>query len=226
MLWLLAMPITALPPPVLPATAAAAAAAPINRPDSADSPELNEPAKVRSGLVLGLSLGGGAFGASGYPNSSSEINDPRFYSASGLVGGTSDSLLVMGAISDYVNFGFWFGGNATDNGHWRSTAFGAGVRLEIFPLIAVYPRLKGLAFFGAFGIGGGDLKSEEPDPAPEAKGVQSFLGTGAFYEFDFGHFLGGHFGAGPSLEYDAVWSQAFERHGAVASARVVFYGGP
>jgi hypothetical protein len=213
-------------PPVLPATAAAAAAVPVGQ-DSMDSPELNQPAKVRTGIVLGLSLGGGLFGASGYPNASSQINDPRFYSSSGLLGGTADTILVMGAISDSVNFGFWFGGNTSDNGHWQSFAGGGGIRLEIFPLVTLYPTLKGLAVFGSFGIGSGNLRSKaEPDPAPEASGVSSFLGTGAFYEFGFGHFLGGHFGVGPSLEYDAMWSQPFERHGAVASLRLVFYGGP
>jgi hypothetical protein len=38
--------------------------------------------------------------------------------------------------------------------------------------------------------------------------------------------LGGHFGVGPSLEYDAIFSRSFEQHGLVASARFVFYGGP
>ena len=56
--------------------------------------------------------------------------------------------------------------------------------------------------------------------------MQSYLGTGAFYEWSFGSLFGGHFGIGPSVEYDAIWSQPFERHGLVASARIVFYGGP
>ena len=219
MLWLPSML-----PLVLSATAAAAAAVPVNEPPP--PADFDAPAKLRSGIVLGLTFGGGLFGASGYPNASSQIGDPRYYSASGLMGGTADSLLVMGAISDYLNFGFWLGGNSSTNGHWQSVAGGLGLRVELFPLIRLYPQLVGIGLFGSFGVGSGSLKSKEPDPVAEAQGVQSFLGAGAFYEFPFGHVLGGHFGVGPSLEYDAVWSQPFERHGAALAVRFVLYGGP
>ena len=210
-------------PLVLSATAAAAAAVPLDAPPP--PPDLDAPAKVRSGIVLGLTFGGGLFGASGYPNASSQIGDPRFYSASGSMAGSGTQLLVMGAISDYLNFGFWAGGSGSTNAHWQSSGGGGGVRVELFPLIWLYPRLSGMGFFGQFGIGGASLKSNDP-AGPAANGVQSFIGTGAFYEWSFGHLLGGHFGVGPSLEYDAIWSQPFERHGATASVRIVFYGGP
>jgi len=211
-------------PLVFAAVGAAAAAVPVNEPTAPS--DFDTPAKVRSGIVLGLSFGGGLFGASGYPNQSSQIGDPRYYSATGLMAGSSDSLLIMGAISDYLNFGFWLGGNSSVNNHWQSTAGGGGIRVELFPFIRLYPRLMGLGLFGSFGIGGASMTSKEPNPAPEASGVQSFIGTGGFYEFSFGNFSGGHFGIGPSLEYDAVFSQPFERHGAVGSVRFVFYGGP
>jgi hypothetical protein len=57
-------------------------------------------------------------------------------------------------------------------------------------------------------------------------GTQSFIAPGVLYEWSFGKLIGGHFAAGPSLEYDAIFSQSFERHGLVATARFVFYGGP
>jgi hypothetical protein len=36
---------------------------------------------------------------------------------------------------------------------------------------------------------------------------------------------GAHIGIGPSLEYDAVWSQPFQAHGLVGSLRLAFYSG-
>ncbi len=210
-------------PLVLSATTAAAAAVPIG--DRPTSPDLDVAPKLRSGIVIGLSLGAGVAGASGYPNASSDIGDPTFYSASGFMAGTSGTLFVMGALADYLNFGFWFGSGTFRNGDWRSSGSGAGLRVEAFPLIALYPRLAGLGLLGQFGIGGANLTSSNPEH-PEASGVQSFIGTGAFYEWSFGSLFGGHFGVGPSLEYDATWSRPFERHGLVASARIVFYGGP
>jgi hypothetical protein len=210
-------------PLVLSATAAAAAAVPTG--DRPTSPDLDVSPRIRSGVVIGLSLGAGVAGASGYPNSSSQIGDPNYYSASGFMGGSSGSLFVMGALADYLNFGFWFGSGTFRNGDWRSSGGGGGLRVELFPLIAAVPRLAGLGLFGQFGIGGANLQSSNPQRAPSS-GVQSYLGTGVLYEWSFGSLFGGHFGAGPSLEYDAIWSQPFERHGLVASARIVFYGGP
>jgi len=210
-------------PLVLSATAAAAAAVPTG--DRPTSPDLDVAPRIRSGIVIGLSLGAGVAGASGYPNASSEIGDPAFYSASGFMTGTSGTIFVMGALADYLNFGLWFGSGNFSNGDWRSSGGGAGLRVEAFPLVGIFPRLAGLGLLGQFGIGGANLSSSNP-AHPTASGTQAFLGTGAFYEWSFGSLFGGHFGSGPSLEYDSTWSQPFERHGLVASARIVFYGGP
>ena len=38
--------------------------------------------------------------------------------------------------------------------------------------------------------------------------------------------LGGHFGVGPSVEYDAVFTTPYDQNGLVASLRLVWYGGP
>ena len=208
---------------VLATTGAAAAA--VATGDRPTSPDLDVEARIRSGVVIGLSLGAGAAGASGYPNSSSEIGDPAFHSSSGFMTGTSATIFIMGAIADYLNFGFWFGSANFRNGDWRSSGGGGGLRVEVFPLAIAYPRLAGLGVLGQFGIGGANLQSSNP-AHPEASGVQSYLAAGTFYEWSFASLLGGHFAFGPSVEYDAMWSQPFERHGLVASARIVFYGGP
>jgi hypothetical protein len=205
------------------APAAAATAVPIGPPP--ESAEMSEPAKVRTGVAAGFTLGGGIAGASGYPNDVTKIGDPNHYSASGAMFGVSETILLMGAISDYLNFGFWYSHAPYQNGDWHSSGNAGGLRVEVFPLLRWYPRLAGLGVFGQFGVGGGNLVSKTPG-RDEAQGTQSFLAAGAFYEWSFGRFLGGHFAAGPGAEYDAIWSLPFERHAAVATARLVFYGGP
>jgi hypothetical protein len=190
--------------------------------------ELPAPHSLRSGLVVGLSLGAGVGGASGYPNDINQIGDPNYYSASGWMFGTSETLFVMGALTDYLNAGFFFGQATYRNADWKSTGAQGGLRLEVFPLAVVFPRLAGLGALAQFGIGGGSLTATAPSAAglPQADGTQSFADIGVLYEWAFGHVLGGHFAAGPSLEYEAVWSQPFERHGLFASGRVAFYGAP
>jgi hypothetical protein len=192
---------------------------------TASSADLDAPRRYRSGVVVGLSLGAGLGGASGYPNASSDIGNPTFYSASGFMAGSSGTFFVMGALSDYLSFGFWLGSATYRNADWRSNGGAGGLRVEAFPLAGLTPALAGLGILGNFGIGGASLQSTNP-ARPESNGTQAYIGAGAFYEFAFGHLFGGHFGVGPNLEYDAMWSQPFERHGLVASLRIVFYGGP
>jgi hypothetical protein len=180
----------------------------------------------RSGLEVGFSLGAGLAGAAGYPNNSSDIGNPALYSASGFMGGAAESVWVMGALSDYVSFGFWFGHNYFKNGDFYSNGDGVGFRLEGYPLAGLGPRLAGLGLLAQFGVGTGDLVSKPPN-LPEAEGTQSFVGAGAFYEWSVGVMRGSgaHIGIGPSLEYDAIFSRPFESHGLVASLRVAFYTG-
>jgi hypothetical protein len=196
--------------------------------ETVDATTLPAPHRFRSGLVFGLSLGAGVGGASGYPNDITRINDPNYYSASGWMLGNSETLFVMGALTDYLNVGFFFTQMVLRNGDWTSGGTAGGLRLETFPLALVYPRLAGLGAFAQFGIGGAHLTPTAAGAAgaPTAEGTASFADFGFLYEWAFGHVLGGHFAAGPSLDYQSTWSQPFERHGLVASARVAFYGGP
>jgi hypothetical protein len=195
-----------------------------NDPGSATT-DFDGPPRHRTGIALGLSLGAGIGSASGYPNNSEQIGNPADYSASGVMFGNGDTLLIMGALADYLNFGFWFGSAAFKRGPWRSVGGGVGLRLELFPLVAVYPRLEGLGIFGQFGLGSANLTSSDPD-VPKAAGTQSFAATGVFYEWSVTKIFGGHFGLGPSLQYDVNWSLPFERHDLFAALRLVFYGGP
>lgn len=214
---------------MLPLVLAAAAAAAIpsgiatGAPPPPDDSEV--PSKARTGIVLGLALGGGVGGAGGYPNDATKIGDPAYHSASGAMLGSSTTVLVMGALSDYLNFGAWFAHAGFRNSDWRSDSNAGGLRVDTFPLIRLYPRLSGLGLWAQFGIGGGNLASTVSG-SPGSSGTQSFVAAGALYEWSFWRVLGGHLGAGPSLDYEAIWSPAFERHGLVATARIVFYGGP
>jgi len=224
MLWALLVS----PGPLLNAAATSAAAAAVPVGQSVTANDLEAPHRLRKGIAVGLTLGVGPIGASGYPNDLSKIGDSTFYSASGWMLGNSESVMLMGALTDYLSFGFWYTHESAENRDWRSIGNGGGLRVEVFPLIGFVGALRRLAGFGVlaqFGLGSGFLASKSLD-APRAAGTQSFLATGVLYEWSFGRVLGGHMGAGPTLEYHAIASQAFERHGLLASARLVFYGGP
>jgi hypothetical protein len=205
--------------------ASVVASAPARADDAQDvTTAFDGPPTRRAGVVLGASFGVGLVGASGYPNSAQRIDDPAYFGASGLMTGTGTSILVMGALADYVNFGFWFGTQSAQNGDWKSHAVAGGFRVDAFPFVSLFPKLADLALFSHFGIGGATLDAKTGN-YPGADGVQSFLGVGAFYEWCIGRALGGHFALGPSVEYDAVFSRSIDRHGMLAGARFVWYGG-
>jgi hypothetical protein len=201
----------------------AAAAAPTG--DATVVTQLPASREYRNGLVVGLSAGLGLGGASGYPNNVQEIGNSADYSATGLMAGSYTQLYVLGAFSDYVSFGFWLGSGQLRDSEATARAFGIGFRLELFPLVGLVPKLHGLGVLANLGLGSGTIDWKNPN-LPESSGTQSFGGIGIFHEWSFAHFLGGHFAVGPVLEFDAVWSQPFEQHGLVASARITFYGAP
>ncbi len=181
----------------------------------------------RSGVIIGLGVGGGLVGSSGYPNQATKIDDPTYFASSGMMGGYGGSLLVMGALADYVNFGLWLGSQSAQNGDWKSHGTAGGFRVEVFPFVPLFgvsSRLADFALFSHFGVGGATLEAKRGE-YPGADGVQSFLGAGAFYEWCIGKALGGHFAVGPSLEYDAIFSRSLERHGMLLGGRFVWYGG-
>ncbi len=181
--------------------------------------------RKRSGVVLALTLGGGIAHASGYPNNASLIGTPADYSSSALMAGGGFTFNLMGALTDWISFGIWFGSETYSSKNWRSTGGGGGLRVEAHPLSSIYPRLDGLAVFGNFGLGAATLRVTAPGNYPDADGTQSFIGVGALYEWNLFHALGGHFALGPSIEYDAMYSQALDRNGALLGGRLAWYGG-
>jgi hypothetical protein len=198
---------------------------PAARADDAETIQMNKPAERRSGLVFGTLFGIGLAGSSGYPNNATKIGDPNYYSSSGMMTGTATNLLIMGALSDYLNFGFWFGNGIFKNGDWRSSGGGGGLRVEIFPLYSLVPRLKDLAVAGQFGIGTTTLDGQFR-PGVSSDGTEAFIGAGVFYEWKIAKLLGGHLALGPSLDYDVITARPIERNSATLGLRLVFYGGP
>jgi len=179
---------------------------------------------TRSGLVIGIIAGFGVAGASGYPNSSSEIGDPDYYSSSDLLVGSGSALFIGGALADWINFGFWIGRENFRSHDWHSTGGGGGFRVEAFPLFSLYPTLKNLGLEAQFGIGGTSLQAQGGN-YPEASGTESFIGIGAFYEIPLFHALGGHVVLGPMAEYDAIYSTSIARGAGILGLRFAFYGG-
>jgi hypothetical protein len=186
--------------------------------------EVDKPAERRGGVVLGFNVGVGLSGSSGYPNNSNYIGDPNYYAASGLMTGSGGSFFLMGALSDYLSFGFWFGLAKFGNGQWYSSGGGGGLRLEIFPLYPLGQAFRDLGVATQVGIGKSALVYKD-EAGVTSSGVGSFLSGGVFYEFWLFKALGGHFAGGPNLEYDAIFSEAAERHGALLGIRFLWYGG-
>ncbi len=204
---------------------AVARAADAGGPTAGPPASTDPPAERRSGVVLGTAIGLGLAGASGYPNNATLIGSPAYFSSSDLLAGANTSAFVMGAITDYLSFGFWLGGGTAKSSDWRSTSFGVGFRLELFPLYRLYPTLRDLGVSTQLGVGNATLTSTLPGSRPSSSGSQSFVGAGLFYELRLFSLLGGHVAAGPSLDYDVISAPSIERNGAVLSARFAFYGG-
>jgi hypothetical protein len=183
---------------------------------------------IRSGVVVALLVGAGISGSSGYPNNSSQIGDPNYYSSSDVLAGGGGGLFVGGAFADWINFGFWFTDQRYKSHDWNAHSNGFGFRLELFPFISLPPALvalKGLGAFAQFGIGQAWLDAAHGD-YPQAHGAQSFLGIGAQYEFTLCRMLGGHLTAGPTVEYDNVYASAIQSGAGLVGGRLAFYGGP
>lgn len=194
---------------------------------SADRPESpilrSVVSERRNGVVLGVAPGLAFAGSSGYPNNDALINNPAFYSQSPLMVGYSATYFLMGAFTDYVSFGPMVNVAEFNSAVWKSTGFALGFRVEAFPLIKLVPRLADLSLYGQGGVGHTELRAK--GDYPSAEGTQSFVGIGVHHEWRVFRAGGGHFAAGPYVEYDAIFSPSAERHWASVGLRVAWYGG-
>src|SRR5690242_1919772 len=126
--------VTASTPAVARAQVAAEPAAPVvAAPAPREEPPVDPTfrkvvAERRAGVVLGLATGLAFAGASGYPNSALRIGDPAYYSESSLLVGSSTTIFLMGALTDWFSFGPMLNVASFENDTWRSTGFGIGFR--------------------------------------------------------------------------------------------------
>lgn len=218
--------------PAAPAPAEPVAASPGTPPappaaDVAEDPTLRRTvAERRSGVVIGVAGGLGLAGASGYPNSARLYGNPDYYSESPLLGGWSTTFFFMGALTDYVSFGPMLNIARFQSEKWKSTGFGIGFRVEVFPLVrlaSISPSLADTSIYGQAGAGATELKAE--GNYPSADGTQSFMGIGLHHELRLLRLLGGHVSGGPFVEYDAIFAKTAERHWASGGLRLAWYGG-
>jgi hypothetical protein len=193
--------------------------------DGAPTSPMDAPNERRAGLVLGYRGGVGLAQASGYPNAATKIDQPQYYSSSNTLSGFQMGPFVMGALTDYLNFGLFLSVGTYESSHWHSTGVGGGFRVEAFPLYKVYPRLADLGIYTQMGVGSTKLHAKIPGDFPDADGAQSFLGLGVFHEWTLVKMVGGHLAGGPTFEYDVITSRPIDRHGAMLGARLAFYGG-
>jgi hypothetical protein len=190
--------------------------------DAAVKPAADGPER-RGGLVVGAAGGFALAGASGYPNDERVYGNPDSFSSTPLLAGSSTSFFLLGALSDYVNFGPAFTFSRFDTARWSATGAGGGFRAEVFPLLRTVPSLADFAIYGQAGLGRAELQAK--GPYPKAEGMQSLLTIGIHHEWRIGKFLGGHGSFGPYVEYTSIFSRTAEQHWASAGLRIVFYGG-
>jgi hypothetical protein len=192
--------------------------------DAATSKELTKPAERRSGLIFGFGVGAGIAGASGYPNESAKIGVPSYYDGSDAMGGGGFTLFAMYSLSDWLSFGGFYSRANFRSGSWYTFGGGGGIRVDLFPLFYVSKTLRDLGVYGQFGIGTSTLTPTSGD-RESASGTESYLGGGVFYEFFLGKAMGGHWTAGPTLEFDSEITQANQRFNVLGGGRIAFYTG-
>ncbi len=179
------------------------------------------PQSHRSGPLLGLSLGAGTARFEGYPNEASKLDDARYFSSVGLKPGGVASVLILAALTDYLNVGLWFGFGAFGAGGDSGKTSGGGLRVEGYPLSWVSPRYRNWGVFGQFGVGTGSLKRSD---AIVAEGTQSFFALGSYYEFEVMRQPGGLAMLGPELSAQLIDSVSFKSQAVLLSLRFAFYG--
>ncbi len=130
----------------------------------------------------------------------------------------------MYSLSDWLSFGAFYSRAQFRSGQWFTYGGGGGIRVDLFPLYYVSRSLRDLGVYGQFGIGTSTLSPTSGSQEP-ASGTESFLGGGIFYELFLGKGLGGHWAAGPTLEYDVQVTDSNQRYGALLGGRVAFYTG-
>lgn len=178
-------------------------------------------AERRTVLTMGISIGGSAGSAAGFPNDPTKIGLIGNYTDSGIGVGFTSRAWIGFALRDFLVFGATvnaFGFDAGDNVAILGTV---GFHTEIYPLFPLggtYREL-GLALETGIGTGivapGGDTTKLLVDG-----GYSSSIGVSAFYE---GIRLGPKLSMGPYFGYDYVWSSSLRGGAFVLGWRTALY---
>lgn len=193
--------------------------------DVARAPWYGATPRRHSGVVVGAIASVEAATASGYPNKADLIGDPAHLSTSGLGAGGGGSFFVMGALTDWLSIGATFTASRAQSSTYRTGEAGGGVRVEVFPLQRLLPLHQDAGLTATFGVGSATIDAKAANAGEGASGVQSFVGAGAFYEWNVTRLFGGHVALGPSVDFGAVFAAAVSRFAVSAGPRIAFYGG-
>lgn len=184
------------------------------------------PARIRSGFMLGLSVAGALGASSGYP-ADIKLQTPDYYGSTPLLPGTAGRLLVMGALADYLNIGFFVARGSFGNSTWDMTTGGGGLRAEAFPLISVcsckVPAwfTRGFGVYGEAGVGSVTTHVKAAGNYEDITGIQSHLAIGLLQEF----FAGRNFTFAPDLRYEVVTSSSADKNALALGIRIAWYPG-
>ena len=183
------------------------------------------PHRLRSGVVVGFALAEGSAARRRLPQQLERHRQPRYHTASGWMPGLGGTVLVMGALADYINFGFWYAHAAFGDSGRRASQDGVGLRVEAFPFVAPLARMGGARRVLRVRLRHGQARYARSAAGAAAPSRSS--ASGVLYEWSVAPLSSAATSAiGPSLEYDAVVHGPFEQHGLIANLRLVFYGGP
>ncbi|MCC6214726.1 MAG: hypothetical protein IT376_07640 [Polyangiaceae bacterium] len=177
-------------------------------------------AKVRSDFFLGGGLGVLAGQASGYPNEIGKIDVPEFEASTGAGFGSSMSLWLGGALTDWFVFAFGATTGGISGGGYAAGGAAFVLRVEAFPFIARSGALRELGFQSSFGIG--TLTIEKGGDTAAEGGGMSYVSAGAFHE----SWRPGTFALGPSVDWVHLWSLTATEHVAQVGLRVAYTTGP
>jgi hypothetical protein len=169
------------------------------------------------GAAMGLSIGD----ATGFPNDVAQIDNPAYESSTGATMGGGMSLWVGGALRDWMIFAIGFQGGNLKSPSLESSGGALFFRIESYPLFWKGGVWENVALTTDFGLGGTKiLKGKE---VTADGGSMSFIGVGVAYEaFQWGD----HVSAGPTLQYQAMFSESMTTNTAFLGFRMAFYGGP
>jgi hypothetical protein len=175
----------------------------------------------RSDFAFGANFAGGFGIGSGYPNDVAKIGVDRYHASTGPGGGTTTTLWLGAALSDWLVFGLGFSGGTFAGAGTLSQGGAIVVHVEGFPLFYRGGAFHDLALVGDFGVGGRTIKHASVTTADG--GAASFIAVGLLYEPIR---LGSPFNGGPILQVAQQFSDSIEATMVTLGFQVAYYAGP